>query len=100
MNRETKRMLQRQGQLGADGQPIAAPREQVRRKPREARKGPRKSPLTYLREVVAELRKVNWPSRAELRNYSIVVLFTVVIMVGYITVLDHFFQKGALFLFK
>ena len=74
MNRETKRMLQRQGQLGADGAPDAPQRRQPR--PRRARQEKRTGPRQFVREVRAELRKVAWPTRAEVINYSIIVLVT------------------------
>ena len=62
MNRETKRMLQRQGQLGADGAP-ARTKPQQRPAPRPVKE--RTSPRQYLREVRGELRKVAWPTKAE-----------------------------------
>ena len=71
MNRQTKRMLQKQGQLGADGEPVAQ-----KRKPPPAAKNREKrvGPLQFLREVRGELRKVAWPTRDEVVKYSIVVL--------------------------
>ena len=102
VNRETKRMLQRQGQLGQDGNPAAAPRQPQQRASLSSRSSnaPRQSPLGYLREIRNELRKVNWPSRTELRNYSIVVLITLFVMIGLIFVLDYLFSEAAVFLFK
>ncbi len=73
MNRETKRMMQRQGQMEADGSPSArrqapAPGGQAP----GASSGPR-SPQ-FFREVRDELRQVAWPTRAEMINYTAVVL--------------------------
>jgi preprotein translocase subunit SecE len=42
----------------------------------------------FLRQVVAELRKVIWPTRRELLTYTWVVLVFVVIMAGLIGLLD------------
>ena len=56
----------------------------------------RTAPRQYLREVLAELRKVAWPSRRELISYSLVVLVVVVLMTLLITGLDQAF--GALIL--
>ena len=45
----------------------------------------------FIREVVAELQKVNWPSRNELITYTAVVLVFVVIMVLIVAGLDWVF---------
>jgi preprotein translocase subunit SecE len=45
----------------------------------------------FVREVVAELRKVNWPSRNELITYTSVVVVFVVIMVLIVAGLDYAF---------
>jgi preprotein translocase subunit SecE len=98
VNRETKRMMQRQGQMEADGSPAA------RRAPaggqgaggrgaaRTPGKGPsgrkRTSPVQFSREVRDEMRQVAWPSRAELINYTSVVITTLALMIGLIFVLN------------
>ena len=53
----------------------------------------------FLREVVAELRKVIWPSRNQLVTYTIVVLVFVSFMVALVWLLDLVFAQGVLFLF-
>jgi len=45
----------------------------------------------FVREVVAELRKVNWPSRKELLTYTSVVIVFVVIMATIVGLLDEAF---------
>ncbi|HKE64255.1 MAG TPA: preprotein translocase subunit SecE [Micromonosporaceae bacterium] len=45
----------------------------------------------FFREVVAELRKVNWPSRKELLTYASVVIVFVVIMMTIVGLLDYGF---------
>jgi preprotein translocase subunit SecE len=99
VNREMKRMMQRQGQVGQDGQPLAAPQQRARLSSRPAN-APRRTPWAYFKEVRNEMRKVNWPSRTEVRNYSTVVLATLIFMVALIFVLDYFFSGAAVFLFK
>ena len=94
MNRETKRMLQRQGQLGEDGAPKAQRRQQQQPSPKEREK--RTKPVEFLREVRAELRKVAWPTRAEVINYSIIVLITVVLLTTLIALLDWGFGSAIL----
>lgn len=53
----------------------------------------------FFREVVAELRKVIYPSRAELATYVTVVLFFVSSMVAIVAGLDYAFTKLVLALF-
>ena len=55
--------------------------------------------MRFLREVVAELRKVIWPTRKELVTYTIVVLIFVSFMVALVAVLDIAFAKGVFWLF-
>ncbi|NUS72012.1 MAG: preprotein translocase subunit SecE [Corynebacteriales bacterium] len=55
--------------------------------------------LLFLREVVAELRKVIWPTRKDLVTYTTVVLIFVVIMVAFISGLDFGLAKAVLYLF-
>ena len=98
MNRETKRMMARQGQAGPDGTPaVAADRRQP---PRPRQKSERTSPLTFLKEVRGELRRVAWPSRAEVTNYSTIVLMTLAVLIALIFVLDYGFAKFVLYLFE
>ena len=47
----------------------------------------------FFREIVAELRKVIWPSRQELITYTLVVVIFVVIMVSIVAGLDIAFAK-------
>ena len=99
MNRETKRMMARQG-AGPDGAPSVADRrrEVTARKP--AAKRERTNPAEFVREVRGELRRVAWPTRAEVVNYSTIVLFTLAILIALIFCLDYVFAKSVLFLFE
>ena len=99
MNRQQKRMLQKQGQLGADGAPAARKRP-APQAPRPATKDERTGPIQFLREVRGELRKVAWPTRPEIVNYSIIVLFTVVVLTAYIATLDFAFGEAVFKLFE
>ncbi len=47
-----------------------------------------------------ELRKVAWPTRPEVINYSIIVLVTVVLLTGYVAALDFGFGDLLLKLFQ
>ena len=53
----------------------------------------------FLRQVIAELKKVVTPTRKELLRYTIVVLAFVVVMIVIVTVLDFVFGAGALWIF-
>lgn len=95
MNRQQKRLLQKQGEIDADGAPIRS-----RRQPTSAPSHERTSPAQFLREVRGELRKVAWPSRTETVNYSIVVLITIVVLTAMIYGLDWVFSTFILELFE
>jgi preprotein translocase subunit SecE len=49
--------------------------------------------LNFFREVVAELRKVIWPTRNELLTYTTVVVIFVAIMLTIVASLDYGFGK-------
>jgi preprotein translocase subunit SecE len=99
MNRETKRRMKKAGQLGEDGTPATVKREPTPRPTRQPT-SQRTAPRQFLREVRGELRKVAWPTRAEVINYSSVVLFTLILLILLIFLLDLAFAKSVLFLFK
>ena len=99
MNRQQKRMLQRQGQLGADGEPAARKRP-TPQPPRPTAAEKRATPVQFVREVRGELRKVAWPTRAETISYSIIVLVAVVLLTSYVALLDYGFGDLLLKLFK
>jgi preprotein translocase subunit SecE len=72
---------------------------QLRGQPKEKRdkSGPAKrdrtTPALFLRQVTAELRKVIWPTRRELRTYTIVAMMFILVMVVIVTSLDYAFTK-------
>jgi preprotein translocase subunit SecE len=99
MNRETKRMMQRQGQLGPDGEPVRAQRKPPSQ-PSSREREQRTSPGQFLKEVRGELRKVAWPTRPEIVNYSIIVLVAVVVLTAFIAGLDWVFSNFVLDIFE
>ena len=103
MNRAQKRAMQRQGALGADGQPARTAAQQ-RRAPaaatRTEAREKRTSPSQFLKEVRGELRKVAWPNRAEIVNYSIIVLAAIVLLTSMIAGLDYVYSEFVLKLFN
>jgi len=102
VNRETKRLLQRQGQLGPDGEQATAPRREPVRRPAggPTAVGERFRPTEFFREVRTELKRVAWPTRPETINSSIVVLVAVVVLTALIFGMDTLFAKTVLYLFK
>jgi preprotein translocase subunit SecE len=96
VNREQKRMAQRQGQ-DPDGE--AAPR----RAAPPPRRPPKREPFRpgqFIREVRSELRQVAWPNRSEVINYTTVTLVTLLSLMVLIFILNYAFAKGVLWLFK
>ena len=55
--------------------------------------------VTYVRQVVAELRKVVWPTRSELITYTTVVLVFVVVMATIVSGFDFVFAKAVIAVF-
>ncbi len=97
MNRQMKRLMQRQGQVGRDGEPVRR-EPPVRTAPRPAEK--RIKAGEYLRQVRAELRKVAWPTRKEVIRYSTIVLVALLLLTALIFGLDFAFGKGVIWLFE
>jgi preprotein translocase subunit SecE len=102
MNRQQRRLMQRQGQMTEDGQPAARrPEPAERRAPRAAAGAPRRTPpRQFLHEVNVELRKVAWPTRTETMNYATVVFIALAVLMALIFGLDVAFSNLANFLFK
>jgi preprotein translocase subunit SecE len=63
----------------------------------------RRSPLgrlgLFYRQVIAELRKVVWPTRNELTTYTAVVIVFVAIIVAIVATLDFGFSKLVMWVF-
>ena len=59
----------------------------------------RTSPITFYRQVVAELRKVVWPTQQQLITYLIVVIVFVLVMIAIVSALDLAFGKAVFALF-
>jgi preprotein translocase subunit SecE len=96
MNREQKRLMQRQGQIGTDGAPASR-----RTSPQDVQRGrtQRARPAQFFREVREEMRQVAWPTRPELINYTTIVLFVLIFMTSLIFGLGFGFSKFVTFLF-
>jgi preprotein translocase subunit SecE len=93
VNRQTKRQMKRQG-----GE-TPAPAERRRPAPPPPHRD-RTSPKEFIRDVRGELKKVAWPTKAEVVTSTIVVLMAVIFMSLLIFGLDLAFSKGVLSLFE
>jgi len=96
MNRQTKRMMAKQG----TDKPKSRAEGEKRRPPSAAPKREKIGPKEYLGEVRGELRKVAWPTKKEVVNSTIVVLIAVVVMTTLIFGFDYASSKFVLFLFN
>ena len=54
---------------------------------------------TFYRQVVAELRKVVWPTQEQLITYFVVVMVFVLVMMAIVSVLDLAFGKLVFWVF-
>ena len=89
MNRQAKRMMQKQKATGQDRMEAVRQRRAVSAPERRKRIGVRQ----FLKEVRGELKKVAWPSRQEVVAYAIVVLVTITVLTLYVSGLDYTFAK-------
>jgi preprotein translocase subunit SecE len=73
----------------------------AQRSPSERRpsQSARTTPGLFVRQVIAELRKVIWPTRDQLTTYFFVVLVFVLFMILFVSVLDFGFNKAAFAVF-
>ena len=60
----------------------------------------RTGPATFYRQVVAELRKVVWPTQEQLTTYFVVVLIFVLFFIALVAGLDLAFGKLAFWMFS
>jgi preprotein translocase subunit SecE len=108
MNRETKRAMARQQRTADQGERLQQLRKQQVAQRQTARQsaaqtGKRRSRLrsigSFGGEVVAELRKVNWPDRRTVVGYTVVVLVSVSVITALIFGMDTLFGKAVLAVF-
>jgi len=92
VNRQTKRQMKRGGETPG------APAERRRPAPPPPHRE-RTTAKEFIREVRGELKKVAWPSKAEVVTSTVVVLMAVIVMTLLIFGLDLAFSKGVLNLF-
>lgn len=74
-------------------------KKKTRKGGKRGKKGPLGRLALFYRQIVAELRKVVWPTRSQLTSYTTVVIIFVVIMIGLVTVIDYGFQEAVKYVF-
>lgn len=74
-------------------------KKKSRRGGKRAKKGPLKRLALFYRQIIAELRKVVWPTRNQLTTYATVVIVFVVIMIALVTVIDYGLDHAAKYVF-
>ena len=79
--------------FGCRGEKPATPAVPTPSKAARSAKSERTSPVTFYRQVVAELRKVVWPTQQQLITYFFVVLVFVLAVMLLVSVLDLAFGK-------
>jgi len=101
-NAADRRGRRASGGSGAEGTPSkgrATPSRAAAAATKEKKVSPIGRVVRFLREVVAELRKVIWPNRSQMVKYTIAVLIFVSFMVALVFLLDSAFAEGVAFLF-
>ncbi|GAA4905413.1 preprotein translocase subunit SecE [Streptomyces coeruleoprunus] len=74
-------------------------KKKTRKGGKRAKKGPLGRLALFYRQIIAELRKVVWPTRSQLTTYTTVVIIFVVIMIGLVTVIDLGFTEAVQYVF-
>jgi preprotein translocase subunit SecE len=82
-----------------DAQDEAPESKKTRKGGKRGKKGPLKRLALFYRQIIAELRKVVWPTRNQLTTYTTVVIIFVVIMIGLVTVIDYGLDHAAKYVF-
>lgn len=74
-------------------------KKRTRKGGKRGKKGPLGRLALFYRQIIAELRKVVWPTRSQLTTYTTVVIVFVVVMIGLVTVIDYGFQEAVKYVF-
>uniref|UniRef100_A0AAU3GU08 Protein translocase subunit SecE n=1 Tax=Streptomyces sp. NBC_01401 TaxID=2903854 RepID=A0AAU3GU08_9ACTN len=74
-------------------------KKKTRKGGKRGKKGPLGRLALFYRQIVAELRKVVWPTRSQLTTYTSVVIVFVVVMIGLVTVIDFGFARLVKYVF-
>ena len=94
MNRQYKRMMAKEE--ASKKKPTTRPNPKAAA---VTQKKERTKPRQFFKEVVAELKKVAWPSRQEVVAYSTVVLVSSILIAALIFGMDFVFTQAVLALY-
>ena len=95
MNRQYKRMMAKEEAAKKKG----TPRQNPKAAALAGQKRERTKPRQFFKEVLAELKKVAWPSRQEVVAYSTVVLIATIVIAAVIFGMDFVFTQAVLALY-
>jgi len=96
---DTEEPVSRGGGTATRTRPKAESADPAKPKTRRERAGFFGRVPRFIREVVAELRKVIWPTRKELLTYTAVVVTFVTVVTAIVALFDFAFAKGGLWVF-
>ena len=82
-----------------DAEDASESKKKGRKGGKRGKKGPLGRLAVFYRQIIAELRKVVWPTRSQLTSYTTVVIVFVVVMIGLVTVIDFGFQEAVKYVF-
>nr|WP_206324838.1 MULTISPECIES: preprotein translocase subunit SecE [unclassified Streptomyces] len=82
-----------------DAEDASESKKKGRKGGKRGKKGPLGRLAVFYRQIIAELRKVVWPTRSQLTSYTTVVIIFVVVMIGLVTVIDFGFQEAVKYVF-
>ncbi|WP_420802475.1 preprotein translocase subunit SecE [Streptomyces taklimakanensis] len=69
------------------------------RRGKRGKKGPLGRLALFYRQIVAELRKVVWPTKRQLSTYTTVVIIFVIVIIGLVSVIDWGFTEVVKYVF-
>ncbi len=55
---------------------------------------------TFISEVIAEMRKVSWPTRRELVDSTLIVVFASLMLGAFVSAIDFVYSRGVTIIFK
>jgi len=82
------------GKRPSRGKPAAGKKGAPAAKKPAVKKKKRTSPALFYRQIVAEMRKVVWPTRGELSTYTGVVIVFVVCIIAIVATMDYGISKA------
>lgn len=82
------------GKRQVSGPPVATRDSRPARRADDVEKLGTRNPATFVKQVVAELRKVIWPTAKQMVTYTIVVLLFLIFMVALVWGVDALAGRG------